>query len=172
MQCAALTTHSSLTSAPPRSLGRLAVSLDKDASGDIDFAETVHSFMAANLSSLAEIVLRASTPEAFGSQFRDRGNAFLSRLITLCLRCFVDGNVSLERVVRNRLEAISSGEVGSTVREWILSAAVGHLRNYVAGLNSHPTQGEDTDQYLIRTGPDAEQRKAARQKGGTDDPDA
>ena len=89
--------------------------------------------MAANLSSLAETILSTSSPDDFGRQFRDRGNAFLTRLTILCLRSFTDGNVSLERVVRNRLEAVS-GDVGEgPFREWILSAAVGHLRNYVAG---------------------------------------
>lgn len=130
---------------------------------DIDFAETLHSFMAANLSSFAETILRASTPEAFGAQFRERGNAFLTRLTILCLRCFVDGNASLERVLRGRLEAIS-GDVGSVVREWILSASVGHLRNFVAGVTANGSSSEDIEQYFVRPGPDSEQRKAARQR--------
>ena len=122
------------------------------------------SFMAANLSTLAETILSNSSPDDFGRQFRDRGNAFLTRLTILCLRCFVDGNVSLERVVRNRLEAVS-GDVGEgQFREWILSAAVGHLRNYVAGINATRLQNEDIDQYLIQTPTDADQRKAARRR--------
>ena len=120
--------------------------------------------MAANLSTFAEITLNTSNPEDFGRQFRDRGNAFLSRLTILCLRCFVDGNPSLERVARNRLEAIS-GDVGDDqFREWILSAALGHLRNYVAGTSITAVQNEDIDQYLIQTRSDAEQRKAARRR--------
>ena len=120
--------------------------------------------MAANLSSLAETILNTSNADDFGRQFRDRGHAFLSRLTILCLRCFVDGNVSLERVARNRLEAIS-GDVGDgQFREWILSAALGHLRNYVAGINATRLQNEDIDQYLIRTRTDSDQRKAARRR--------
>ena len=131
---------------------------------DIDFAETMHSFLAANLSTLAETVLRAENSAAFGTQFRTRGNAFLTRLVALCLRCSTDGNASLERVVRNRLEAIS-GDVGNTVREWILSAAVGHLRNYVARVDRQsPTNNEDIEQYVVHSGSDAEQRQGARRR--------
>ncbi len=130
---------------------------------NVDFAETLHSFMAANLSGLAEMTLRESSPAEFGSQLRERGNAFLSRLTILCLRCFVDGNASLERVFRNRVAAIS-GDVGPVFQEWILSTAVGHLRNYVASINSNALQSEDVEQYFVRPGTDAEQRKAARQR--------
>merc|ERR1712223_2105347 len=37
---------------------------------DLDFAETLHSFMAANLSSLAETILNTSNADDFGRQFR------------------------------------------------------------------------------------------------------
>ena len=131
---------------------------------DLDLPETLHSFLAANLSGLAETVLRSSTAEEFGIQFRERGTAFMSRLTLLCLRCFVDGNVSLERVARNRLEAIS-GDAAVFVRDWILSASVGHLRNYVASINSDSSlQNEDIDQYLVHAGVEADQRKAARRR--------
>lgn len=130
---------------------------------DIDFAETLHSFMAANLSSLAETILRAPTHQDFSVRFREQGNAFLSRLIILCLRCLTDGNVSLERIVRNRVEAIS-GDVGPDFRRWIMSTAIGHLRNYVAGINASAHSNEDIEQYFVKVGPDSQQRKAARQR--------
>ena len=48
----------------------------------------------------------------------------------------------------------------------MLSAAVAHFRNYLAGLEraGAGTQNEDVEQYLVRTGPDADQRKAARRR--------
>jgi len=127
---------------------------------DVDFPETMHSFLAANLSTLAETILTVASPAEFNTQFRQRGHQFLARLTQLCLRSFVDGNVSLERVVRNRLEFVS-GDVGAAVREWIFSAAIGHLRNYVAGLSA---DNEDIDQYIVRPGADSEQRKNARKR--------
>ena len=131
---------------------------------NVDFSETMHSFLATNLSTLAETVLRAETPTAFGTQFRECGNAFLSRLVALCLRCSTDGNASLERVVRNRLQAMS-GDVGDTLREWILNAAIGHLRNYIARLDQTTLSAEeDTEQYIVHRGSDAEQRQGARRR--------
>jgi hypothetical protein len=131
---------------------------------NVDFAETMHSFSAANLTYLADTILRATSVEEFGPLFRQRGNTFLARLTALCLRCFTDGNTSLERVVQNRLEAIS-GDVGANVRDWTLSAAMGHLRNYVAAMDRGGSGGgEDVEQYVVSRGPDAENRRGARQR--------
>ena len=133
----------------------------------LDFAETVHSFLTANLSSLAEAILK--TPSGnFGPLFRQRSVSFLARLTTLCLRCFTDGHASLERVIRNRIEAIS-GDYGATLRDFVLSAAVAHFRNYLASLEATSAatrlqNDQDVEQYLVRTGPDADQRRAARRR--------
>ncbi len=43
----------------------------------------------------------------------------------------MDGMASLERLLENRLSFISE-DVGPSIRQWMLSAAIGHLRNYVA----------------------------------------
>ena len=45
-----------------------------------------------------------------------------------------------------------------TVREWILSAAVGHLRNFVARLDQNSMSSEDVEQYIVHCARDAEQR--------------
>ena len=94
--------------------------------------------------------------------------SFLARLTTLCLRCFTDGHASLERVIRNRIEAIS-GDYGATLRDFVLSAAVAHFRNYLASLEATSAatrlqNDQDVEQYLVRTGPDADQRRAARRR--------
>ena len=138
-----------------------AMSAEANVHAEIDFAESMHSFLTANMSSLAEIILRTNTD--FGNTFRQRSVSFLARFTALCLRCFTDGHASLERVIRNRIEAIS-GDYGATLRDFVLSAAVAHFRNYLAGLEAGASQNEDVEQYLVRTGPDADQRKAARRR--------
>ena len=52
----------------------------------------------------------------------------------------------------------------STVREWILSAAVGHLRNFVARLDQNSMSPDDVEQYIVHCGRDAEQRQGARRR--------
>ena len=146
-----------------------AMASQANVQADIDFAESVHSFLTANLSSLAETILRTPTESNFGPLFRQRSVSFLARLTTLCMRCFTDGHASLERVIRNRIEAMS-GDYGPTLRDFVLSSAVAHFRNYLASLEANSTatsrlqNDQEVEQYFVRTGPDADQRRAARRR--------
>ena len=78
-------------------------------------------------------------------------------------RCFTDGQSSIERVVQNRLSNISD-DVGSTVSQWTMSAAIGHLRNYVAGvIENGETDIDIFNRFVIR--PEASvSRQLARQQ--------
>ena len=84
-------------------------------------------------------------------------------LISYFRRCFSDGQSSIERVVQNRLSNISE-DVGSTVSQWTMSAAIGHLRNYVAGVTeSGESDLEVFNQFVVH--PEASSsRRLARQR--------
>ena len=87
----------------------------------------------------------------------------LHDLITFNGRCFSDGQSSIERVVQNRLSNISE-DVGSTVSLWTMSTAIGHLRNYVAGVTASGESDLDVfNQFVVR--PDASSnRRLERQR--------
>ena len=73
-------------------------------------------------------------------------------------RCFSDGQASIERVVQNRLSNISD-DVGSTVSQWTMSAAIGHLRNYVAGVvENGETDMAIFDRFVVRPEASASRR--------------
>ena len=84
-------------------------------------------------------------------------------MLTFFCRCFTDGQTSLERVVQSRLSSMSD-EVGSNVSQWTMSAATGHLRNYVAGVNEDGEGGEAIfDQFVVRLD-ESSSRRLARQR--------
>ena len=57
-----------------------------------------------------------------------------------------------------------SDEVGSNVGQWTMSAATGHLRNYVAGVNEDGDGGEAIfDQFVVRVD-ESSSRRLARQR--------
>ena len=66
-------------------------------------------------------------------------------------------------MVQNRLSNISD-DVGSTVSQWTMSAAVGHLRNYVAGVvENGETDMAIFDRFVVRPEASAS-RRIARQR--------
>ena len=78
-------------------------------------------------------------------------------------RCFSDGQSSIERVVQNHLSNISD-DVGSTVSQWTMSSAIGHLRNCVAGvIENGETDIDVFNQFVVR--PEGSSvRRTARQR--------
>ena len=66
-------------------------------------------------------------------------------------------------MVQNRLSNISD-DVGSTVSQWTMSAAIGHLRNYVAGVvENGETDMALFDRFVVRPEASAS-RRIARQR--------
>ena len=66
-------------------------------------------------------------------------------------------------MVQNRLSNIGD-DVGSTVGQWTMSAAIGHLRNYVAGvIENGENDMELFNQFVVRPGESAD-RRVARQR--------
>ena len=56
-----------------------------------------------------------------------------SQFTALSLHCFTDGRASLERVVTDRLNAMTE-EVGGMIRQWTLNSALSQLRVFLAAL--------------------------------------
>ncbi len=100
----------------------------------IDFAETLHSFFTANLTTLALCIFRTSRNE-FSGAFRTRLHQACNRFVVLCNHCFLDSQTSLEQLLQNHLPLIS-GAIGRTVQQWTMSSAIRHLRRYVIGVSN------------------------------------
>ena len=68
----------------------------------VDFAETLDQFLQLQLVTLAQFVW--TTPESeFSRGFYDLCQKFLADITNLSVRCFSDGQTSLERLVRNQV---------------------------------------------------------------------
>ncbi len=101
-----------------------------NVSDNIDFAETLYEFLVKKLIEVTLCILN-ETDVRFASSFLTLVRQTGAQFTALCQHCFTDGMASLERLLENRLSFISE-DVGPTIRQWTLSTAVGHLRNYVA----------------------------------------
>lgn len=124
----------------------------------VNYPETMHSFLSTRPVELVNLILLADN----ATFVRDVGplvRRIMAEATALSLHCFSDGQVSLERVVENRL-AVLTQEVGPMIREWTRSAALGHLRVYVSGV--------DVDQAALAsqvvTTEQAVERAAARKR--------
>ena len=80
-----------------------AVSADQiNVQDGVDFAETLDQFLQLQLVTLAQFVW--TTPESeFSRGFYDLCQKFLADITNLSVRCFSDGQTSLERLVRNQV---------------------------------------------------------------------
>merc|ERR1719259_449545 len=123
----------------------------------VDYPETLDNFFMQRLTPLVEQVW-TSDEETFGRTFYDAVQTFLADLTNLSVSCFSDGQASLERLVRNQLcnvtDDVGSGAIGS----WTVSTALGHLRNYVAGIG----ESSSVESYIIRAPNDRRAERARR----------
>ena len=98
----------------------------------IDFVETLSNFSNICLVALIKCVLRTPNAE-FSSSMLPLVRQTFAELVATCLHCFSDERISLERLFQNRLELLS-GDALPSIRQWTMSSALGHLRNYFASI--------------------------------------
>jgi len=124
----------------------------------ISYPETMHRFLSTRPVELVNLVLLADNA-TFARDIAPLVRRIMAEATALSLHCFSDGQVSLERVVQNRLDVLTQ-DVGPMIRQWTMSAAIGHLRSYVSGVavdqDSIASQVVTTDQAI--------ERAAARQR--------
>jgi len=106
---------------------------------------------------LAMLVLD-SDRETFVSRLGDTLRRAVAEVTALCLHCFTDGTQSLERVVEDRLGALTE-DVGPMIRQWTLGSAISHLRTFVSGVEIEQNQLE---QWVVRPGQAVDDRRASR----------
>lgn len=137
----------------------------------LDYPETLNAFLKVRLVQLA-LFIWTSDERTFAREFYDVCQSFLADMTNLSVRCFSDGQTSLELLVRNQLSNVTDDVGSGSIGSWTVSTALGHLRNYVAGIN-HGAEAEDQppasamaslESYVVKTGEEAEAKKAARQK--------
>lgn len=98
----------------------------------IDFVETLSNFSSLRLVALIKCVMRTQNSE-FSSSMLPLVRQTFAELVATCLHCFSDERISLERLFQNRLELLS-GDAMPSIRQWTMSSAMGHLRNYFASI--------------------------------------
>ena len=125
---------------------------------DVDVAETIYNYLHFAAVELFRLIVE--TPN---SDFTSRVMPLIQRLteefVTLVRHVSSDDIASVERLFENRQELISH-EVGPIVRRWQMSSGLGHLRNFVAGVE---VNDEDISSYVV-TPPQAEGLRLARQR--------
>jgi len=112
---------------------------------EINYAETAHRFLSSRPLELLQLVM-----DADNAAFSTRAGPLL-RLITaegtaLSLHCFSDGQDSLERLLQNRLEAMTN-DVGPLVRQWTMGSAITHLRGFVSGAH---VELDEVRRFIVR----------------------
>lgn len=112
---------------------------------EINYAETAHRFLSSRPLELLQLIM-----DADNAAFTTRAGPLL-RLITaegtaLSLHCFSDGQESLERLVQNRLEAMTN-DVGPLVRQWTMGSAITHLRGFVSGAH---VELDEVRRFIVR----------------------
>jgi len=126
----------------------------------VDYAETLNEFLSQRLVGLVTYIW-SSSRETFASGFYQVCQVFLADLTNLSVRSFSDGQASLERLARGQLSAINGGVGSTSIRAWTMSSAIGHLRNYLAGMAGD--EGAELDALLVKT-EDVANRKSARER--------
>merc|ERR1719347_558369 len=111
----------------------------------INFPETLHNFLANRGADLVMLVLQAENQD-FSSRLGPELKSLLGEAAALCLHCFTDQSVSLDRVVENRLSALTE-DVGPGIRDWTVSSALYHLRAFTGGLTQG--QGQDFARWVV-----------------------
>eukprot|EP00090_Calanus_glacialis_P032741 TRINITY_DN5424_c0_g1_i3.p1 TRINITY_DN5424_c0_g1~~TRINITY_DN5424_c0_g1_i3.p1 ORF type:complete len:859 (-),score=395.18 TRINITY_DN5424_c0_g1_i3:244-2511(-) len=124
---------------------------------NVDYAETMHSFLSVRPVELVMMVLQADTQE-FTTRLAPMVRRIAAEATALSLHCFTDRMVSLERVVQDRLTALTE-DVGPMIRQWTLGSAITHLRSFVSGVEVE--QG-DIERWVVASDM-VEARKLARE---------
>jgi len=139
-----------------------AVQMERSATlasvGDnISYSETMHNFLSVRPVELVIMILQSNSEE-----FTSRISPLVKRIATeataLSLHCFTDRMTSLERVVQDRLTALTE-DVGPMIRQWTLGTAITHLRGFVQGVNIDQT---DIENWVI-TSDLVDERRLARE---------
>jgi len=123
----------------------------------VHFPETLHNFLSRRPVELVMLVLEADR-DTFVARLGETLKRLVAEVTALCLHCFTDTTVSLERVVENRLGALTE-DVGQMIREWTLGSAISHLRTFVSGVE---VDQDSLEQWVIRSGDAVDARRVAR----------
>ena len=126
----------------------------------VHYPETLHEFLSQRLTGLL-MYISTSTQEAFSRGFFDVCQLFLADLVNLSVRCFSDGQTSLEQLLRSQLSTISEDVGPNSIGSWTMSAAIGHFRNYMAGVGEADRAA--LERFVVRT-EDVPARRAEREK--------
>jgi len=124
---------------------------------NVDYAETMHSFLSVRPVELVMMVLQADSQE-FTTRLAPMVRRISAEATALSLYCFTDRMTSLERVVQDRLTALTE-DVGPMIRQWTLGSAITHLRSFVSGVDVE--QG-DIERWVVASDM-VEARKLARE---------
>lgn len=139
---------------------------------NISLPETLHNFLSRRPLSMVMMVLTRDS-QTFVASLGPQLKAILEELAALCLHCFTDSTVSLERVLEDRLGALTE-DVGPGIRDWTVSSALSHLRSFTQ--SSDFPSGEDVESWVISSDQASERetlragRLAARQEQGVTEP--
>jgi len=124
---------------------------------NINYAETMHNFLSTRPVELIMKILQADSTE-FSATLSPLVRRIAAEAMALSLHCFTDRMVSLERVVQDRLTALTE-DVGPMIRQWTLGSAITHLRSFVQGID---VDSSEIDQWIV-TSDMVDARKAARE---------
>lgn len=128
----------------------------------IDFVETLSNFSSLRLVALIKCVLRTQN-SAFSSSMLPLVRQTFAELVATCLHCFSDERISLERLFQNRLELLS-GDAMPSIRQWTMSSAMGHLRNYFASIEAPENV---VSGYVVRNADGRQQERRQQQAAAT-----
>merc|ERR1719348_2970702 len=126
---------------------------------DVDYPETIHNFLSNRPLELIMMTME-SDRSTFASRMPNMVNEIATDFTTLSLHCFSDRNTSLERVLQERVTAMTE-DVGGMIRQWTLSSALAQMRTFVAGLN---IDQEQVRSWIITPGQGAERRRKRHQR--------
>jgi len=124
----------------------------------VSYPETMHRFLSTRPVELVNLILLADNA-TFARDVGPLVRRIMAEGTALSLHCFSDGQVSLERVVENRLDLLTQ-DVGPMIRTWTMSAVVGHLRGYLPNV----TVEQSVIAPMVVTSEQAVERAAARQR--------
>lgn len=124
---------------------------------NVDYAETMHSFLSVRPVELLMMVLQADSQE-FTTRLAPMVRRIAAEATALSLHCFTDRMTSLERVVQDRLTALTE-DVGPMIRQWTLGSAITHLRSFASGVEVE--QG-DIERWVVASDM-VEARRLARE---------
>jgi len=123
----------------------------------VDYPETLHNFLSVRPVELVMMVMQADTQE-FTTRLGPMVRRIAAEATALSLHCFTDRMVSLERVVQDRLAALTE-DVGPMISQWTLGSAITHLRSFVSGME---VEQREVERWVVTTDM-VEARKLARE---------